>query len=76
MIKRPYDSLVAGFGSARSDGVGLGPRLFRRHHPGGWTMKKFWVLLVLAAVWAASATAPAVAGVPKVIFDDEFGYPT
>jgi hypothetical protein len=39
-------------------------------------MKKFWSLLLLAAFWAAFAAAPAVASVPKVIFDDEFGFAT
>jgi hypothetical protein len=39
-------------------------------------MKKFTSLLLLAAVWLAIAAAPAAASVPKVVFDDEFGFAT
>ena len=39
-------------------------------------MTKFWRLMLAAAVWVALAAAPATAGVPKVIFDDEFGFAT
>jgi hypothetical protein len=39
-------------------------------------MKKFPTLLALAVLLAVSVATPAAASVPKVIFDDEFGYPT
>ena len=39
-------------------------------------MRIVWSVLVLLAVLAVGATAPALAGVPKVVFADEFGWAT
>ena len=39
-------------------------------------MRHAWKALLVLAVLAAGAATPAVAGVQKVIFADEFGYPT
>ncbi len=39
-------------------------------------MRIAWKLMLLLAVLAMGAAAPALASVPKVVFCDDFGYAT
>jgi hypothetical protein len=39
-------------------------------------MRQPWKILLLLVLLGLGATAPALAGVPRVIFADDFGYAT